>query len=544
MLERQFPAGFTWGAATAVLPDRRRRRRGRHGREHLGPLLAHARACPQAATPATWPATTTTATARTSRSWPSSASTPTASRSRGRGCCRPGPGPVNAAGLDFYDRLVDELLAHGIAPHVTLYHWDLPQALEDAGGWPARATADAFADYAGDRRPAPRRSGAAASPRSTSRGSSRTTATARASTRPGGRDPDAALAAAHHLLLAHGLGHAGDPRRRARGTRGHRARTSSRSSPATVAPARPGGRDGGARPGSTAGTWTRSSGAATRRTACAAWAWRRAGGPPGRHGADRGAARLPRRELLQRAGWSARRCSAPLDAGRETRRSGRAWAGRSTRPASPRCWSSSPRGPATSRCTSPRTARPIPSTARDPTRDPARVSFLRRHLAGRPRRHRARRAAARLLRVVPARQLRVGAGLRAALRDRPRRLRDARSGGSATAAGSSGAVARTGQSCLDDELAGARRTERAHRGDTLEPETPLPEIPSRRRRPRSPGRTGPPGSRAACCGARAATRSSPRDQLPRSNSIFNSAVVPFGDGYRRRVPRRRHDPRR
>ena len=57
-------------------------------------------------------------------------------------------GPVNEAGIDFYSRLVDELLAAGITPAVTLYHWDLPQALEDAGGWPARATAERFADYA------------------------------------------------------------------------------------------------------------------------------------------------------------------------------------------------------------------------------------------------------------------------------------------------------------------------------------------------------------------------------------------------------------
>ena len=55
--------------------------------------------------------------------------------------------PVNAAGLDFYDRLVDELLGNGIAPYVTLFHWDTPQALEDAGGWPARDTVDAFAEY-------------------------------------------------------------------------------------------------------------------------------------------------------------------------------------------------------------------------------------------------------------------------------------------------------------------------------------------------------------------------------------------------------------
>ncbi|HYQ63881.1 GH1 family beta-glucosidase [Actinophytocola sp.] len=59
-----------------------------------------------------------------------------------------GRGPANAAGLDFYDRLVDELLRSGVDPWVTLYHWDLPQALEDAGGWPARDTAYRFADYA------------------------------------------------------------------------------------------------------------------------------------------------------------------------------------------------------------------------------------------------------------------------------------------------------------------------------------------------------------------------------------------------------------
>ncbi|MER7332245.1 MULTISPECIES: GH1 family beta-glucosidase [unclassified Micromonospora] len=59
-----------------------------------------------------------------------------------------GSGPANAEGLDFYRRLVDELLAHGVEPWLTLYHWDLPQPLEDAGGWPARDTAARFADYA------------------------------------------------------------------------------------------------------------------------------------------------------------------------------------------------------------------------------------------------------------------------------------------------------------------------------------------------------------------------------------------------------------
>jgi beta-glucosidase len=59
-----------------------------------------------------------------------------------------GSGPANEAGLDFYRRLVDDLREHGIEPWVTLYHWDLPQALEDAGGWPARDTAARFAEYA------------------------------------------------------------------------------------------------------------------------------------------------------------------------------------------------------------------------------------------------------------------------------------------------------------------------------------------------------------------------------------------------------------
>ncbi|WP_406730653.1 GH1 family beta-glucosidase [Streptomyces sp. NBC_01794] len=59
-----------------------------------------------------------------------------------------GSGPVNAAGLDFYDRLVDELCAHGITPAPTLYHWDTPLPLDEAGGWLNRDTAFRFAEYA------------------------------------------------------------------------------------------------------------------------------------------------------------------------------------------------------------------------------------------------------------------------------------------------------------------------------------------------------------------------------------------------------------
>ena len=59
-----------------------------------------------------------------------------------------GKGPANEPGLDFYDRLADALLARGISPVPTLYHWDLPQPLEDQGGWLARDTAHRFAEYA------------------------------------------------------------------------------------------------------------------------------------------------------------------------------------------------------------------------------------------------------------------------------------------------------------------------------------------------------------------------------------------------------------
>ena len=116
-----------------------------------------------------------------------------------------GRGPENRSGSAFYDRLVDDLLAAGIKPAVTLYHWDLPQELEDRGGWTHRDTAYRYAEYAalvaerlGDRVQLwctlnepwcsaflGYGSGAHA---------------------PGRVDDEAALRAAHHLLLAHGLG--------------------------------------------------------------------------------------------------------------------------------------------------------------------------------------------------------------------------------------------------------------------------------------------------------------------------------------------------
>ncbi|MGC3999328.1 MAG: GH1 family beta-glucosidase [Anaeromyxobacter sp.] len=114
-----------------------------------------------------------------------------------------GAGPVNARGLDFYDRLVDALLANGIEPFVTLYHWDLPQALEERGGWAWRGVVDRFVDLAdavagrlGDR---VTRWATHNEPWCVSHLGYEIGAQA-----PGRKDPAAALAVAHHVLLSHG----------------------------------------------------------------------------------------------------------------------------------------------------------------------------------------------------------------------------------------------------------------------------------------------------------------------------------------------------
>jgi beta-glucosidase len=114
-----------------------------------------------------------------------------------------GRGAPNAAGLDFYDALVDALLERGIRPLVTLNHWDLPQALQDRGGWPARETVDAFVEYAG-----------AVAGRLGDRVRHWVTHNEpwcvahlgyeEGKHAPGLRDPSRALRAAHHLLLSHG----------------------------------------------------------------------------------------------------------------------------------------------------------------------------------------------------------------------------------------------------------------------------------------------------------------------------------------------------
>jgi beta-glucosidase len=116
-----------------------------------------------------------------------------------------GRGPAVQRGLDFYRRLVDELLAHGIKPAVTLYHWDLPQELEDAGGWPVRDTALRFAEYA-------EIVGAALGDRVeqwitlNEPWCSAFLGYGSGVHAPGRTDAAASLRAAHHLNLAHGLG--------------------------------------------------------------------------------------------------------------------------------------------------------------------------------------------------------------------------------------------------------------------------------------------------------------------------------------------------
>jgi beta-glucosidase len=110
---------------------------------------------------------------------------------------------VNEAGFEFYDALVDALLEAGIQPFVTLYHWDLPQALQDKGGWSSRATAEAFVDYAaavtkrlGDRVPfwATHNEPWCIASLGHEVGQHA----------PGHRNPAEALRVAHHVLLSHG----------------------------------------------------------------------------------------------------------------------------------------------------------------------------------------------------------------------------------------------------------------------------------------------------------------------------------------------------
>ncbi|HET6954758.1 MAG TPA: GH1 family beta-glucosidase [Acidimicrobiales bacterium] len=197
---RRFPAGFLWGAATSSYQIEGGADLDGRGpsiwdsfaatgraRGHTGTIAADHRR--RMAGDVALMADLGLGAYRFSVAWP---------RVQPSGTGPPGPG------LDFYAALVDELLAHGIEPVVTLYHWDLPQALEDAGGWPARDTAARFADYAGlvaaalgDR---VRRWTTVNEPWCAAM-----LGYAAGLHAPGRTEPAAAIAAAHHLLLGHGL---------------------------------------------------------------------------------------------------------------------------------------------------------------------------------------------------------------------------------------------------------------------------------------------------------------------------------------------------
>jgi beta-glucosidase len=198
-----FPDGFSWGAATAAFQiegathedgrtdsvwDTFARTPGKvHGGDTGDPACDHYHRMPQ---DVALLADLGLDTYRFSTSWAR---------------VRPDGGRPNPQGLDFYSRLVDELLAKGIRPWLTLYHWDLPRTLEDRGGWTTRDTAYHFAEYAqtvhdalGDRVPT-----------WTTLNEPYCAALlgyAGGQHAPGRTDPRAAVAAVHHLLLAHGLG--------------------------------------------------------------------------------------------------------------------------------------------------------------------------------------------------------------------------------------------------------------------------------------------------------------------------------------------------
>lgn len=199
----RFPPGFRWGAATAAYQieggaredgrtpsiwDTFSRTPGRVRNGDTGDIAAdHLRRMPEDVALMAGLGLTDY---RFSVSWPRVQPT--------------GRGPAVQRGLDFYRRLTDRLLEAGIRPAVTLYHWDLPQELEDAGGWPERDTAHRFADYTrlvaealGDRVPL--------WTTLNEPWCSAFLGYASGVHAPGRTDPAAALRAAHHLNLGHGL---------------------------------------------------------------------------------------------------------------------------------------------------------------------------------------------------------------------------------------------------------------------------------------------------------------------------------------------------
>ncbi|UUZ48036.1 family 1 glycosylhydrolase [Massilia sp. B-10] len=129
---------------------------------------------------------------------------PTASRWPGRASSQPAKAHGTKLSFAFYERLLDALAERGIKPHLTLYHWDLPQGLQDDGGWLKRETAHRFADYAGE---VARRFGnrLAAIATHNEPWCTANLGYGNAQFAPGVADAKQAIQVSHHLLLSHGL---------------------------------------------------------------------------------------------------------------------------------------------------------------------------------------------------------------------------------------------------------------------------------------------------------------------------------------------------
>ena len=148
-LATRFPAGFAWGAATAAYQIEgsvdgrwpRRRASGTRSATRPGTILNGDTGDVACDHYHRWAADLDLMAELGLRAYRFSVAWPRIQPT--------GERPANAAGLDFYDRLVDGLLARGIEPWLTLYHWDLPQALQDRGGWHDPAIVERFAEYAG-----------------------------------------------------------------------------------------------------------------------------------------------------------------------------------------------------------------------------------------------------------------------------------------------------------------------------------------------------------------------------------------------------------
>ena len=420
------PAGLPLGRGHGLVPDRGRRARGRPRRERLGPLLARR--------PARSANGDTGEVAcdfyhryprRHRADDASSGSTRSASRSPGRASCRQGRGAVNEAGLDFYDRLVDDAARardRAVRDALPLGH---------AAGARGRGRLAGARDRRGvrrvrrGRRRAARRPRAALDRRTTSRGSTRGSATRGASTRRAGRArPTRSRPRTTCCSRTAGRSQAIRARRARRAGR-HRRSTSRTPTRRPTRPRtrRPRGRSTAR---ATAGSSTRSSAARIRPTCSSATSSSR------RSSATATSRRSPRRST---SSASTTTSASSSRAGAERAADGQRPRGAAHRhglgglPGRPArsCSCGSPTTTRRRRSTSPRTAPPSATCAATTAASTTRSGRVPRglHRRGRPR-GRGRRARQGLLRLEPARQLRVGVRLLEAVRDRLRRLPDAR----------------------------------------------------------------------------------------------------------------------